>query len=159
MKKIILFLSIISASGLFMITIYNLIIDAKSWGADIPASIQTVRDYYKHVDPRNFFSIIAPINQLLILLTIILFWKNGKSLRLYFSISFLLYAVIGLLTFVYFIPRDLIIFTAPIEAHMQEIKAALLQWKSMQLVRTFLGLAGIMFSFKGLDAFYKISLK
>lgn len=122
----------------------------------MPVSIQTVRDYYKHVDPRSFFAIITPINQALILLTIILFWKDAKSLRLYFSISFLLYALVGLLTFIYFIPRDLIIFTSPIEGHTEEIQTALSQWKNMQLVRTFLGFAGIMFSFKGLHTFYKI---
>jgi len=156
MKKIILFLSIISASGLLMITIYNLIVDAKSWGVDIPASIQTARNYYNQVDPRNFFAIIAPINQLLILLTIILFWKKSTSLRIYFSVSFLLYAIIAILTFVYFVPRDIIIFTSPIDGHTQEIKTALSQWKSMNWVRSFIGLAGILFTFKGLDTFYKI---
>jgi hypothetical protein len=154
MKRLILFLSIISASGLFMITVYNLMVDAQSWGADFPASIQTARDYYRHVDPRNFFAVVAPINQLLILLTIILFWRDGKSLRLYFTASFLLYAVIGLLTSLYFIPRDITIFSAPIEG-LTKITAALAQWKSMQLVRSVLGLAGILFSFKGLDAYYK----
>ncbi|HWW40007.1 DUF1772 domain-containing protein [Pedobacter sp.] len=156
MKKLILFLSIISASGLLMITIYNLVVDSKSWGADIPASIQTARNYYNQVDPRNFFAIIAPINQFLILLTIILFWKDSISLRLYFSISFLLYAIIAILTFIYFVPRDIIIFTSLIEGHTEQIKAALSQWKDMNWIRSFLGLAGILFTFKGLDTFYKI---
>jgi hypothetical protein len=156
MKKLILFLSIISASGLLMITIYNLIVDSKSWGADIPTSIQTARNYYSQVDPRNFFAIIAPINQFLILLTIILFWKDSISLRLYFSLSFLLYAIIALLTFVYFIPRDIIIFTSPIEGHTEQIKTALLQWRTVNWLRSLLGLVGILFTFKGLDTFYKI---
>jgi len=156
MKKIILFLSIVSASGLLMITIYNLVVDFKSWGANIPASIQTARNYYTQIDPRNFFAIIAPINQLLILLTIILFWKDSISLRVYFSISFLLYAIIGILTVVYFVPRDIIIFTSPIEGHTEKIKTALSQWRNMQFVRSLLGLVGILFTFKGLDSFYKI---
>lgn len=63
MKKLIPFLSIISASGLVMITIYNLTVDANSWGSNIPFPIQTARDYYRQVDPRNFFQIIAPVNQ------------------------------------------------------------------------------------------------
>jgi len=156
LKKTILFLSIITASGLVMITLYNLIVDAKSWGADIPASIQTARNYYSRVDPRKFFAIIAPINQVLILLAIILFWKDSKSLRLYFSISFLLYAIIGLLTALYFIPRDIIIFSSPIEGHTENIKTALAQWKLMNWVRTLLGLTGVLFTCKGLDTYYKI---
>jgi hypothetical protein len=156
MKKLILFLSIISASGLLMITIYNLVVDAKSWGADIPTSIQTARDYYNKVDPRNFFAIIAPINQFLILLTIVLFWKDSISLRIYFSVSFFSYAIIAMLTFIYFVPRDIIIFTSPIEGHAEQIKRALSQWKDMNWLRSLLGLVGILFSFKGLDTFYKI---
>jgi hypothetical protein len=155
-KKLIAFLSIICASGLVMVTIYNLIVDAKSWGADIPASIQTVRDYYKNVDPRNFFAIIAPINMVLIVLSIILFWKDRRPIRTYFIISFLLYAIIAALTFVYFVPRDRIIFTMPLEGHLDEIKTALSQWKNMNWLRTLLGLTGVMFSIKALDTFYKI---
>jgi Domain of unknown function (DUF1772) len=139
-----------------MITIYNLIIDAKSWGADIPASIQTARNYYSQVDPRNFFAIIAPINQVLILLAIIFCWKDSKSLRFYFSISFILYAIIAVLTFAYFIPRDIIIFSSPVEGHTDNIRAALAQWKSMNWIRTLLGLAGVLFTCRGIDLFYKI---
>src|SRR5215475_6170176 len=94
MKKSILFLSIMCASGLTMVSIYNTIIDAKSWGSDIPTSIQTARDYYKHVDPRRFYAVAGPVNQLLILLTVILFWKDSVSLRFYFGISFISYAAI-----------------------------------------------------------------
>src|SRR5215472_16299271 len=88
MKIAILCLSIMVASGLVMVTVYNTLVDAKSWSSDIPASIQTARDYYKYVDPRRFYAIIGPANMLLALLTIILFWKDGASPRLYFAVSF-----------------------------------------------------------------------
>ena len=157
MKKLILFLSIISASGLVMITIYNLVVDANSWGSNISTSIQTARDYYRQVDPRNFFQIVAPVNQCLILLVIILFWKQSVSLRFYFSIAFLLYAIIAALTFIYFVPRDKIIFSSPIE-NTAQIKTALSQWKQMNWIRSFLGLAGVLCTCKGLDSFYKIQM-
>jgi len=73
MKKLILFLSIICASGLTMVSVYNSVVDAKSWGADIPASIQTARDYFQHVDPRRFYEVAGPMNLILILLTLTLF--------------------------------------------------------------------------------------
>ncbi|MDG3581847.1 DUF1772 domain-containing protein [Galbibacter pacificus] len=156
-KVTVLYLSIIFASGLFMVTIYNTIVDSKSWGGDLPTSIQTARDYYKIVDPRNFFQIIAPINQLLISLTIVLFWKDSIRLRYYFVISFLFYAIIFALTIFYFVPRDLILFTSkPIEQHMDQIKKVLVEWQNMNWLRSFLGLTGILFSFKGLDSYYKI---
>ena len=155
MKKAILFLSIIVASGLVMVTVYNTIVDAKSWGSDIPASIQAARDYFKHLDPRRFYAIIGPPNLSLSLLTIIVFWKDGVSLRVYFASSCLLYAAIVILTFTYFIPRDLILFTWPIQDHIEDIRTAASQWSEMNWLRTLLGLGGVMFSFKGLDTYYK----
>ena len=155
MKIAILCLSIIVASGLVMVTVYNTLIDAKSWSSDIPTSIQTARDYYKYVDPRRFYAIIGPPNMLLALLTIILFWKDNASLRLYFVASFVLYAAILVLTFAYFIPRDLILFTWPIHDHIDEIRTAARQWSHVNWLRTVLGLAGVLFSFKGLDTYYR----
>jgi hypothetical protein len=154
MKKCILFLSIICASGLTLVSIYNTIVDAKSWGSDIPTSIQTARDYYQHVDPRRFYAIAGPVNQVLILLTVILFWKDSVALRFYFVGSFALYAAIVMLTFAYFVPRDLILFTWPIPEHPEQIRAASAQWSRMNWLRSLLGLAGVLLSFKGLDTYY-----
>jgi hypothetical protein len=137
-----------------LVSVYNTVIDAHSWGSDIPASIQTARDYFQHVDPRRFFVVAGPINQLLSLLAIILFWKDGVSLRVYFGVSFLIYAAIVALTFAYFIPRDLILFTWSIPDHLDQIKAAATEWTRMNWLRTLLGLIGVLFSFKGLDNFY-----
>jgi len=155
MKKAILFLSIIVASGLTMVTVYNSIVDARSWNSDIPASIQAARDYYKHVDPRLFFTFIGPPNFLLSILTIILFWQDGIKLRIYFTIALICYVAIVVLTLTYFVPRDLILFTWPIQDHLNEIGTAAAQWSRMNWLRTLLGLAGVAFSFKGLDIYYK----
>jgi len=87
MKKAILFLSIICASGLTMVSIYNTVIDAASWNSDIPMSIQTARDYFRHVDPRRFFTVAGPVNLILIVLTLILFWKDSVKIRVYFATS------------------------------------------------------------------------
>ena len=155
MKKSILFLSITCASGLTMVSIYNTIIDAQSWGSDIPTSIQTARDYYQHVDPRRFFSLAGPVNEALILLTLILFWKDSVKLRVCFGTALVLYAGIVILTLAYFVPRDLILFTWPIPDHLEEIRAASAQWSHMNWLRSLPGLGGVLFSFKGLDTYYK----
>jgi hypothetical protein len=154
MKKTILFLSIICASGLTMVSVYNTIVDAKSWGSDIPTSIQTAREYYRHVDPRQFYAIAGPVNLILILLTLILFWKDSVSLRLYFAASLVLYVAILILTLAYFVPRDLILFTWSIPDHLEQIRTASVQWSYMNWLRSLLGLAGVLFSFKGLDTYY-----
>jgi hypothetical protein len=153
-RKSILFLSIIWASGLTMVSIYNTIIDATSWGSDIPTSIQTARDYYHHVDPRRFYAIVGPIDQVLILFVTILFWKDSRSLRFCFGSSFVLYAAIVILTLAYFVPRDLILFTRSIPHHLEQIRAAWAQWSRMNWLRSLLGLTGVLCSFLGLDTYY-----
>jgi hypothetical protein len=142
-----------------MVSIYNTIIDAQSWGADIPASIQTARDYFRYVDPRRFYTIVGPINEVLIVLAIILFWRNAVSLRVYFAISFLMYTAIVVLTLAYFIPRDLIFFTWSIPDHLGEIRVAVAEWSHMNWLRSLLGFIGVLFSFKGLDSYYTIPRK
>jgi uncharacterized integral membrane protein len=154
MKKLIPFLSIICGSGLTMVSIYNSVVDAQSWGSDIPASIQTARDYFAHVDPRRFYVVVGPVNLVLILLTLILFWKDSVSLRYYFATSLACYAAILILTLAYFIPRDLILFTWSIPDHLEEIRTASAQWSAMNWIRPLFGLAGVLFSFKGLDTYY-----
>ena len=136
MKKVILFLSIICASGLTMVSIYNTIVDAQSWGSDIPASIQTARDYFHHVDPRRFYAIVGPVNEILIVLAIILFWKDPISLRVYFAISFLMYTAIVILTLAYFIPRDLILFTWSIPDQFDQIRVAVAEWSHTNWLRS-----------------------
>jgi hypothetical protein len=154
MKKLILLLSIICASGLTMVTIYNSVVDARSWGSDIPASIQVARDYFQHVDPRRFYEVAGPANLVLIVLVLILFWKDSVSLRLYFAASLACYAAILLVTLAYFVPRNLILFTWSISDHLEQIRTAAAQWSAMNWLRTLLGLAGVLFSFKGLDTYY-----
>jgi len=154
MKKLLLFLSIICGSGLTMVSIYNTVVDAESWGSDIPASIQAARDYFQHVDPRRFYEVAGPVNLVLIVLTLILFWKQSVSLRFYFAASLASYAGILILTLAYFVPRNLILFTWPISNHLEQIRTASAQWSAMNWIRSLLGLAGVLFSFKGLDTYY-----
>jgi len=151
MKRIILFLSIATASGLVMVTVYNTVIDAASWNADIPTSIEVARAYYQHVDPRRFFLMLGPPNFVLAALTLVLYWRSIAS-RTYFGAALILYAAVVVLTFTYFIPRDLILFTSPISEHLDDIRAAASQWQRMNWMRTLVGSAGVWCSFKGLDA-------
>ena len=63
MKNIIVFLSISIASGILFVNLYTSLIDAKSWGSDIPNSIGAAREYFKAVTPGDYFRIFSPLNQ------------------------------------------------------------------------------------------------
>ena len=79
MKNILLFLSISIASGLLFVNLYTSLVDAKSWGSDLPNSIDAARTYFKVVNPGNFFRIFSPLNQVLGILVVMLFWKTYPS--------------------------------------------------------------------------------
>ena len=115
--------------------------------------------YYRPVDPRQFYAIAGPVNLILILVTLILFWKESVSLRLYFAASLVLYVAILILTLGYFLPRDLILFTWSIPDHLEQIRAVSAQWSYMSWLGSLLGLAGVLTSFKGLDTYYAIRRK
>ncbi len=154
MKVALALLSMALAAGLTAVTVYNTLVDAKSWGSDIPTSIQTARNYYARVDPRRFYLVVGPPTVLLGILTTIVFWRDALALRLLFGASAACYVAIVLLTIFYFVPRDLILFRMPLQEHVSEIRAAADQWSLMNWVRTLLGCAGVFCSMRALDLYY-----
>lgn len=154
MKQILLFTSIALASGLLFTNIYNSMIDAKSWGSDIPHSIETARNYFKIVNPGNFFRIFSPLNQILALIVLIVFWKVYPTTRIYLGAALILYVIGDVFTFAYFYPRNEIMFKETQLNGIENIRNAWIGWNTMNWLRSLIVLAGIIFSFIGLHKFY-----
>jgi hypothetical protein len=156
MKHIILFISISVASGILFTNVYTSIIDAKSWGSDIPNSISTARAYFATVNPGNFFRIFSPANQLFALLALILFWKLAPSIRYTLGAAFLLYLAADIMTFAYFYPRNDVMFTAAQLTDHNLLKKTWSEWNSMNWVRSAIILLGLIFSFISLEKVFKV---
>lgn len=156
MKKYILFLSVTFAAGLLMTNVYNSLVDAKSWGANIPDSIQIARNYYQQINPGDFYRIFSPIGQVLALLTLVIFWKRPKAVRISFGIALLLYVMADVVTFAYFYPRNEIMFTSPSLDDVEKIKTAWTQWSQMNWIRSLIGAGGLFFSFRGINDLMKM---
>ena len=159
MKTIILMASITIAAGLLLTNIYTSLIDARSWGSNIPSSIATARDYYKAVNPGNFFRIFSPVNQALALIMLVLFWKTSPSIRLYLGIAFLMYIIAEGMTFKYFYPRNLILFRTAQLTDIELLKKTWSEWAFMNWVRSSLLVVGLVFSFLSLHKFYLLRIK
>ena len=156
MKNIFLFASIAFANGLLFTNIYNSIIDAKSWGANLPYSIETARQYFKSTNPGKFFRILAPINLIVSLVTLILFWKVSTAVRTFLGVAFALNIIVDVFTFAYFYPRNEIMFKTAQLTDVDAIRKAWTGWNSRNWLRSFIILVGIIFSFLAL---YNICLK
>ncbi|MGC4039043.1 MAG: DUF1772 domain-containing protein [Chitinophagaceae bacterium] len=154
MKPIILFASTILGSGILFANIYTSLIDAKSWGADIPRSIEVAREYFKTVNPGNFFRMFAPVNQFVALLALILFWKVSATVRIYLGIALALYVFADVFTFAYFYPRNSIMFEKGSLTDVETLKNAWAGWNTMNWLRSFMIFAGVVFSFMALHKIY-----
>lgn len=155
MKTIILFSAITIASGLLLVNIYTSIVDARSWGSDIPNSIVAARAYFKMVNPGNFFRIFSPVNQVLGLAVLILFWRSSPSIRLGFGAAFVLYILADVFTFAYFYPRNDILFKTAQITDVALLKRTVAEWSTMNWLRSAIIFAGLVCSFVSL---YKVYL-
>jgi uncharacterized membrane protein len=159
MKQIFLFASISIACGLLFANLYTSLIDARSWGADIPNSIAITREYFRTVNPGNFFRIFSPVNQALGIIVLILFWKTSPSVRLYLGAALALYLLAEGLTFGYFFPRNDIMFRKAPLTDVDLLRKTLSEWTTMNWVRSGILLTGIFFSFLSLHKIYAVRQK
>jgi hypothetical protein len=154
MRTIVLFASIIIASGVLFANVYTSLVDAKSWGSDIPGSIATAREYFKTVSPANFFRIISPLNQVLALAALFLFWKSSPSIRMCLAAALVLYVLVDVMTFAYFYPRNEIMFRAAPLNDVTLLRETWASWSAMNWVRSSMLLAGVILSCVSLHKSY-----
>ena len=154
MKLLFLFFSTSLASGILFANIYTSLVDAKSWGASMPKSIEAGREYFKTVSPARFFRMFAPINMVVALIVLILFWNNSLGIRIYLGIALVMYALGDLLTFAYFYPRNKIMFLTTPVPDTDTLRKAWKGWTMMNWVRSLIYIAGLAFSFLALYEIY-----
>ena len=151
MKKIILFASISLASGLLFTNLFTSLVDARSWGSDIPNSIATARQYFKVVDPGVFFRLFSPINQALGAIVLVIFWKASPAVRLSLFIALACYVSAEAMTFGYFFPRNDIMFRDAALTDVDLLRKTWSEWNNMNWVRTAILFVGVVFSIFSLN--------
>ncbi len=154
MKNGLLFTSIIIASGLLLTNIYNSLIDARSWGSNIPQSIEITRQYYQSVNPGNFFRVFSPVNQVLAVVVLIVFWKSNPGARWYLLTALILYILADVFTFSYFYPRNDIMFKTAQLTNIDALQKAWKGWSTMNWLRSLIVFTGVIFSCLSLHKIY-----
>ena len=154
MKNILLYVSIIVASGLLFVNVYTSLVDARSWGSDLPHSISVARDYFKTTNPGDFFRIFSPANQVIALVCLILFWKTSGAVRFCLVGALFLYVLGDVMTFGYFYPRNDIMFKTAQLNDVDLLKRTWAEWTAMNWVRSADILAGLCCSCLALHKTY-----
>jgi hypothetical protein len=143
MKNIFLFLSIAVAAGMLFVNVYTSLVDARSWGSDMPQSIAAAREYFKSVNPGNFFRVFSPVNQVLGLLVLILFWRTSPTIRMCLGAALVLYILVDVMTFAYFYPRNDILFKTAALTDVETLRKTWAEWNAMNWVRSLMLLIGV----------------
>lgn len=145
-RSILLALSAATAAGILFVNLYNSVVDAPNWGADLPNSLVAARHYFTVANPGTFYRVISPLNQVLALIAVIVCWKSGNTR--YIALGSLVLAVLGdVFTFGYFYPRNEILFAAPIEASVDVVRRAWQEWSTMNWLRSALCGANALLAF------------
>jgi hypothetical protein len=81
LQRIALYLSIIATGIVLGANVYNSVVDAPNWGATIPDSLETTKNYFAIGDPGTFFRVASPLAQILTLIALIVCWKAASGVR------------------------------------------------------------------------------
>jgi len=146
-------MSVAVASGVLFANVFNSIVIAVATDSNIPNSVIAGKEFFRFVNPGEFFKIFSPASQLLTLLSLILFWKSFKKVRFLLVIASLCYITGDILAFTYFHPRTDVMFSDPIP-DSETLKRLSSEWSAMNWVRSFILLIGVTFSFLAVDKMY-----
>jgi hypothetical protein len=139
-RQIVLSVAVIVSGGVLGANVYTSWVDARNWGANIPLSLTTAREYFAVVNPGSFFRVMSPMAQLLALLALIVCWKVPGA-RLAAAIAVGLTVAGDVMTFAYFYPRNDIMFVNPMNA--AAAAEAWRGWSAMNHVRSALILGAL----------------
>lgn len=150
-RKIVVAIAAIFASGLLFANVYNSIVDASNWGHSIPASLIAAREYFQAADPGTFYRVLSPALQVLTLFAVVICWTVNSRVRYLLIAALFISVSVDVFTFGYFYPRNEIMFRSSLDGNIDAVTAAWSQWKSMNWVRSALIAAGVLCDFLALD--------
>ena len=153
MKKIVLLMSVAVSSGVLFSNVFNSIVIGAATDSNIPNSVIAGKEYFRFINPGDFFKIFSPASQFLTLLSIIIFWKSCKKVRLLLGIALLCHITSDILAFTYFHPRTDMMNSDPIP-DSETLKRLSSEWNVMNWVRSCILLIGVVLSFLAVDKIY-----
>jgi hypothetical protein len=150
MKRIVLYLICMFSSGLFFTNIYNSVVNAANWESNVPHSIAATREFFTVANPGTFFKMVDPSNIILIVLALVLYWKEG-TIRMLLGIGLCCFLISMVLTFTYFYPRNEIMFLTKDLPSIEMLQKAANEWGRMNWIRSAIWFIGLVCCMMALD--------
>lgn len=139
LSKTVLIAALLGLSLLLGATVYESVVMAPNYERDVPASIETAREFMTAITPASYFRVLAPVTQLLLLLCVIVCWK-ARPVRWLALTTLGALLIADVITFTFHYPRLAIMFELPI-TDPDQVRTAAHQWATGNVVRAALLLA------------------
>lgn len=126
-------LALVAVALLLGATCYEAVVMAPNYERDVPRSLQLAREFLQRTTPAHYFRVVAPLAQVLTLLTVIAGWKRPGDLA--FAVAFGLLVVADVITYTYHYPRLAIMFKSADPLDSTRLARAAREWAAGNWVR------------------------
>jgi hypothetical protein len=134
-KNILLIVAIMFVGAVFGGGLYESVVNAPNYNANIPESLEHYRLFMSAANPGNFFRVVAPAAQIVLLISLVLNWKRPPGRRWWLLAAFLMLVAADVITFTIHYPRNALMFTAPMNVAPDVLKQAAAEWIKWNVVR------------------------
>ncbi len=126
-------LTLLAVALLFGATWYEAVVMAPNYERDVPDSLSLARQFLQRTTPAHYFRVVAPIAQILALLSAIFAWKSAA--RWPFVVAFVLLVLGDVITFAFHYPRLAIMFKSDAAQVPGRLARAAREWAIGNWVR------------------------
>jgi hypothetical protein len=124
------------------------VVIAPNYECAVPNSISLARQFLQRTTPAHFFRVVAPLAQVLTLLSVIAAWEQPA--RWTFAIALGVLIVADVITFTFHYPRLAIMFNSPVPQDSDELRRAAREWAMGNWVRGVLLVVALLILLRGL---------
>jgi hypothetical protein len=89
-------------------TCYEAVVMAPNYERDVPSSLDLARRFLQRTTPAHYFRVVAPLAQVLTLLTVIAAWNRPRHLA--FTVALGLLVIADVITYTFHYPRLAVMF-------------------------------------------------
>jgi predicted exporter len=109
-------LALLAVALLLGATWYEAVVMAPNYERDVPDSVDLARRFLQRTTPAHYFRVVAPLAQILTLLTVIAGWNRPRHLA--FAVALGLLIIADVITYTFHYPRLALMFksTQPVDS-------------------------------------------
>ncbi len=126
-------LALLAVSLLLGATCYEAVVMAPNYEREIPGSLELARRFLQRTTPAHYFRVVAPLAQMLTLLTVIAGWTRPG--RLAFAVALVLLIVADVITYAFHYPRLAVMFKSAQPVDSARLARAAREWSVGNWIR------------------------